>query len=135
MAKTKPAWWNYVKKIIREYPKLQKEIMRPLEPKITSTIGTGGHGSGVNSPTEGCVIHNLPKQKQKKYDAIENAIEKTKQRYNITAADRLKVIDLVYWKETYTLAGAALQIHVHENTAGTYSADFIRLVAEELELP
>lgn len=136
MAAKKPraAWWGYVKAIISEYPKIKKEIETPLEPTITASIGGLGGGTPGGSPVERAVIHDVSPQKQKKYDAVEAAIQKTKAIYK-DYEDRLTVIELVYWKKTHKIPGAAMQIYVHPNTAGRFSSEFIRLVAEELELP
>lgn len=136
MAQKKPRapWWGYVKSIISEYPRIKKEIETPLEPTITANISEIGGGSGVSSPVERAVIHDVSPQKQKKYDAVETAIQKTKQLCK-DYEDRLTVIELVYWQKTHKIPGAAMQIYVHPNTAGRFSSEFIRLVAEELELP
>lgn len=149
----KPAWWNYVKKIIRQYPELKRKIDTPLEPRMSGNSGTayaaigpdgrieqrvsfeGRPSGGVSSPVERCVIHDLPPREQRRFDAVDNAIRRTKVIYPHDYKPRLRIIELVYFKGTRTLAGAAIEVGCHENTAGKYSADFIRLVAEELDLP
>lgn len=133
----KPEWWNYVKKIMRQYPQLKQKIETPLPPKMGGSSG-GGEGKpsgGVSSPVERCVIHDLPPKEQRRFDAVDNAIQRTKKIYPHDYKPRMMIIDLVYFSGTHTLAGAALKVGCHENTAGKYSADFIRLVAEELDLP
>lgn len=134
-AKNRQAWWNYIKQVIREYPALCKEADAPLEQRLTAVYGgIGGSAGAVSRPVENCVIHDLSKKKQRKLDAIETAIRKTQ--INYSDADlRLTVINLVYWKKTHTIAGAALKIPCHVTTAGRWQADFIWAVAEELELP
>lgn len=135
MGKRKP-YWNYVKSIIRQYPELKKELETPLDVRVTAVYDTvgGSHGSGTSDPTGKAVVHDLSKAKQRKYDAVENAIIKTKQ-INDNWQIRLKIIDLVYWRRTHTLAGAAQHEYVHMNTACRYQAEFIKIVAEELDLP
>ena len=137
MSNDKPAWWSYVKNIVRQYPELRKELNETLDPQITSKLSiTGGFGSGeTSSPVEQCVIHGLPPKKQIKYDAVENAIYKTMGYHPRDYTQRLKIIDLVYWKKTHTIAGASLKIPCHTNTGGLWQAEFIRLVADELDLP
>ena len=149
----RPAWWNYVKMIIRQYPELKRKIDTPLEPRMVGSIGTeyaaigpdgtieqrtsfeGRPSGGTSSPVERCVIHDLPRGEQRKYDAVEFAIRRTKEIYPHDCDSRLQIIDLVYFRGTHTLAGAAIKVGCHENTAGKYSADFIRMVAQALELP
>ena len=60
--------------------------------------------------------------------AVEAAIEETKQL--IDGAERLRLIDLVLWKRTHTLQGAAMVVYVSERTAQEWHRQFIYLVAE-----
>ena len=132
--KNRKPWWNYVRSIIREYPALKKERDTPLPPKTTQSFGSVGHGSGISDPTASAVIHDLPREKMRKLEAIEQAIAETKRVYDNWEI-RLKVVDYVYWRRTTTVYGAAQMVYVHENTASKFSSDFIRLVAKYLDLP
>lgn len=51
-----------------------------------------------------------------------------------TGADRLRVIDLVMWRQTHTLEGAAQEIPCSYETAKRYHGQFIRLVAANMGL-
>lgn len=66
---------------------------------------------------------------KKELEAVEAAIEETKQL--IDGAERLRLIDLVLWKRTHTLQGAALAVYVSERTAQEWHRQFIRLVAQK----
>lgn len=77
--------------------------------------------------TEDIAIRELPKINQREYDAVRKAIEKTEKLP--TGAERLQLIDLVFFRRTHTLDGAAMQIHCSYRTARRYHADFIVLVA------
>lgn len=151
--KNKEAWWNYVKNVIREYPALKQKLETPLEPRWGSSPGTPysiigpdgkiekglsfeGRSSGPpSSPVERCVIHDLPPKEQRRFDAVDNAIRRTKEMHPSDYKPRLAIIDLVYFKGTHTIAGAALKVGCHPNTAGAWQAEFIRMVADELDLP
>lgn len=63
--------------------------------------------------------------------AVRAAIEQTERTSN--GANRLKVIDMVFWKQTHTLEGAALQIPCHYETARHWHTDFIKAVAQNFE--
>ena len=63
--------------------------------------------------------------------AILKAIEETNKMD--TGKDRLRVIELVYFKGTKTLAGAALDVHCSERQVLRYHGDFIRLVAKNFK--
>lgn len=149
----KPAWWNYVKKVIREYPDLKKRLETPLEPRMGGNPGTryvtigpdgkreegvsfaGRPSGGVSSPVERCVIHDLPPKQQRRFDAVDNAIRRTQTLHPDDYKPRLSIIELVYFRGTHTIAGAAMKVGCHNNTAGKWQAEFIRLVADELDLP
>ena len=134
MGKAKEPYWSYVKSIIREYPQLEKEMKKPLEQRMSISFEAGGGGGKIGNPPQDCVIHDLPPKKQRKYDAITNAILKTRLKHPDNADERLKIIDLVYWKQSHTIEGAAMRIPCHRNAAGSWQGDFIKLVADELDL-
>ena len=46
-----------------------------------------------------------------------------------TGEARLAIIDLVYWRKSHRLYGAAMEIGYSEQQAKRYNAEFIRLVA------
>ncbi len=48
---------------------------------------------------------------------------------------RHKLIDLVYFRNRYTLSGAALQIPIGERTAQRWNAQLMELMAEQMDLP
>lgn len=127
-------YWNYVRSIIQQYPALKKERDTPLSPKITQSYGAIGHGSGISDPTANAVVHDLPREKMRKLEAIEQAMAETK-RVHDNWEIRLKIIEYVYWRRITTVYGAAQMVYVHENTASKYNSDFIRLVAKYLDLP
>ena len=65
-------------------------------------------------------------------EAVRAAVEATERLDN--GADRLMVVDLVFWSRTHTLEGAAMQVHVSLRTAQEYHRQFIRLVARNIGL-
>ena len=136
MGKSRKPWWNYVKYIIREYPELKREMETPRETRITSRIcGNGYGGEGNSSPVERAVIHDLSPQKQRKYDAVLWAIEQTKEQNKYDYDVRMKIIEMVYFQNKKTIVGAALAVGCATSTAGAWQGEFIRLVAEALDLP
>lgn len=64
----------------------------------------------------------------REYEAVQTAIEQTERMSN--GHNRLKVVELVFWKQTHYISGAALQIPCSEKTAKRYHADFIKAVAQ-----
>jgi hypothetical protein len=71
--------------------------------------------------------------------AVEEAIAETEQLVDGAKAaqgadhhaERLRLIDLVLWKRTHTLQGAAMAVYVSERTAQEWHRQFIRLVGQK----
>lgn len=127
MSKPRYDWWPYAKGMIRRYPQLAREYAALKEQSITAGASGMPGGSDISNPTERCALRELPRVRQREYDAVRRAIEET-QRYK-AGAERLKVIKMVLWDRSHTLAGAALCIPCHEQTAKQWHRDFVRLVA------
>lgn len=68
----------------------------------------------------------------KENEAVRAAVEQTEALPN--GAERLAVIDMVFWKQTHTLAGAALTIPCGERTARRWHTEFIKTVAKNYGL-
>lgn len=64
--------------------------------------------------------------------AVQRAIDQTMKMDN--GQDRLRVVDLVFFKQTHTLEGAALMVPCSYDTAQKYHAQFIKLVAKNYGL-
>ncbi len=127
MSKPRYHWWSYAKAMIRLYPELKREYDAIHTPQTTHSIENvcGGRGC-ISRSTEICALRQLPPARQREYDAVSKAIELTKKRQN--GDSRLTLIDMVYWKCSTNIAGAALRLFVDERTAKRYHGDFVRLV-------
>lgn len=65
----------------------------------------------------------------KERQAVQQAIDETENMEN--GKERLQVIELVFFRQTHTLEGAALMVPCHYKTAQKWHNDFIRLVASK----
>lgn len=110
MSRPRYDWWPYVKGMIRRYPALRERL------------------SGIPPPPPGTPARFLETNAQREYEAVRRAIEQTERYRN--GRDRLKVIDLVLWKQSHTIEGAAMQVPCSIATAKRYHGDFVRRVAE-----
>ena len=136
MRGTMPPWWTYVKHIIMEYPELCLELEELKQNRVIALYGIDCRSDGTTAlPVEKAALAELTPRKQKKYEAIQKAINLTYARFPENAEDRLKIIDAIYFTKEYNLSGAAVLIPCHINTAARWQGDFIRMVAEVLELP
>lgn len=68
----------------------------------------------------------------KEREAVGKAVKDTQRL--IDGKERLKLIDLVFWKKTKTLDGACLTCFVSKRTGRQWHTDFIRKVCENLDL-
>ena len=127
MSRPRYGWWNYVKYIIRRYPALKEEYAGMHEQSVTPNMSGMPCSGNASRGTEDIAIRELPPVKQREYEAVKKAIEATER---MTASlDRLKIIDLVFWKRSHTLDGAALAVPCSYMTARRYHSEFIMLVA------
>ena len=60
------------------------------------------------------------------FEAVKNAIYQTRMLRN--GEMRMEMIDLVFWKQSHTLSGAAMQFPFCEREVRQWHTDFIRLV-------
>ena len=132
MSKPRYKWWGYIKNVIRAYPGLQKEYNALHEQSITANNSGMPGGAGISRGVENVALREMPKPKQKEYDSVRKAIEVTE--YLKTGKERLNLIDLVFWKGSHTLSGAAMALNISYDTAIDYHGDFIMLVAWYKEL-
>lgn len=132
MSRSRYKWWGYVKNMIRAYPGLRKEYDDLHRQSITANMSGMPGGGAASRGTENIALKELPKAKQMEYDAVRKAIAVTEKMKN--GAERLKIINLVFWKNSHTLQGAAMAIPVSYETAVEYHRDFIMIAAYFREL-
>ena len=77
-------------------------------------------------------MNNATGTRGKEAAAVKAAIEETKGMN--AGADRLKVVDVVFWQRTHQLSGAAVQIPCSYETAARYHREFIYCVAKHYGL-
>ena len=128
MSNPRYGWWGYVKDIIRRYPELKMEYDALHAQSVTARCSGMPGGSGAGRAVEEVAIRELPTTKQREYEAVRRAIQITE--HMKTGRDRLMIIDLVFWKQTRNLEGAALLIGYSYDTAQKWHSQFIHEVAE-----
>lgn len=121
-------WWGYVKWVIRDQPEKRadlSELQRTMRGRAFSTVSQSNDpGRGV----EIAALRTLPGWAGVEFEAVERAIRLTRQRRDGEA--RLKLIELVYFRKSHSLTGAAIACYTSERTAKRWHSDFIKLVAE-----
>lgn len=127
MSKPRYGWWGYAKDMIRRYPGLKEEYANLHSSSVTADYSGMPRSGGESRALECLAIRELPRTQQREYEAVRRAVEVTERYRN--GRDRLKIIKLVLWDGSHTLAGAALTVPCHKDTAVQWHGDFIRLVA------
>ncbi len=127
MSKPRYKWWGYVKNVIRAYPGLKREYEALHEQAVTANVSGMPGGGGASRGTENIAIRELPYTRQREYEAVRRAVEYTKQ--IAAGADRLALVDMVFWKKSHTLSGAAYKLNLSYTTAQRYHGEFVIAVA------
>ena len=117
-----------MKGMIRRYPELKAEYADLHSQSVTPNYSGTPVSCVAGRATEEVAIRELPTTRQREYEAVSMAIAVTERMK--TGRYRLKVIDLVFWKRSHTLEGAAMMAHCSYDTAQNYHEDFIKLVAK-----
>jgi hypothetical protein len=129
MDRPRRGWWGYVKWVIRDQPEKRRELEA-----MRSTGGFASDGTPrateARRTTEDRALRGFTGQKAREYDAVEAAAAETRTYGN--GPLRLKFVDLVFWRRSHTLEGAAMVCHISRRTAIRYHGDFIRLVAAKM---
>ena len=132
MSRPRYRWWGYIKAVIRAYPELKKEYEELHEQSVTANMSGMPGGSGVSRGTEDIAVRELPYTKQREYEAVRLAIEQTKRLPN--GHLRLWIIDLVYWKKSHTVEGAAMKVGYGIDRGKQMHGEFVRQVAKNYGL-
>ncbi len=117
---------------LEHYREYKGEIQRYWDDMIPSatpkyTDGTGGGEVSRNAENTALHIALSPYivQTERSCKAIEYVLK------NADDLDR-KLVDLVYWKQAYTVNGAAQILHVNQSTAYRHINDILLKIALEL---
>ena len=128
MSRPRYDWWPYVKGMIRRYPELKADYADLHRQSLTADYSGMPKSGGPSRTAEAVAIRELPCARQREFEAVRRAVEATERMRG--GVDRLKIINLVFWKRSHTLEGAALTIPCHYKTAQKWHRDFIELVAK-----
>ena len=129
----KENWRERTKRIIEAYPALLREKAEVQAARITPAYNSMPGSNEASRTTEGTALQTLPPESQRMLDAVERAIATTGRYRN--SHHRLRVVDLVYWKRTHDLQGAAIMCHYSYDTVQEWNADFIELVDAYYRIP
>lgn len=126
MSKPRYWWWGAIQAALRLYPELRPRYDTP-DNRVTAQYTAQTSRSGAGRVVEQLAIERLSDGDYAVYRAISDAVRETARMG--TGDARLAIIDLVYWRRTRTLQGAALDVGYSYDRAREFHQEFIRLVA------
>ncbi len=129
MSKYRYWWWPNVQRALRTYPYLK--ALQQAAPDVVVTPSYSGmpHGGGDPRPTERSATHRRLSQREEEFvRAVDAALCEVSRWPDGQALIRL--IELVDFKRTHTIGGAAYRLHLSERTARRKHWRFVALVGE-----
>ena len=128
MSKPRYWWWGSIQNALRAYPRLKQQYEAPNVAVTARYVEDVGRNSAPGRTTETAALERLYDGDYKIYLAIAAAVKETERMTN--GRDRLRLIELVYWKRYWkTIEGAAYEVGYSKSRAEDFHGEFIRLVA------
>ena len=112
---------------LRIYPRLKRKQAEAAGQQITPDYGGVIVQHGASRTTEEAALRStLTADELRIIEAVEMAVAMQERQPN--GDDRLKMIRLVYWQRTHTLAGAALECHYSEEAVKRWNLEILTAV-------
>ena len=112
---------------LRVYPRLKRKQAEAAGQQITPDYGGVVVQHGASRTTEDAALRStLSADELRIIEAVEMAVAMQERQPN--GAERLKMIRLVYWQRTHTLAGAALECHYSEEAIWRWNNEIMTAV-------
>lgn len=131
MSKPRDNWRPWVINVLRDYYLFKRIEKEAHSIRVTAQYNKGRGGGGTSRTTEQAALRSgLTRQQERELNAVEKAIKTT--RRGSDGKIRMKVVELVYFRGTHTIEGAAQTVHVSYTTAWRWTDNFVRLVGKYL---
>lgn len=130
MSRYKHWWYPNVARALKAYPALilkKDEIRRN---SIIAKYSSDPRAGGATRSTEDVALRDLPPGEAAIVDAIAAALDEVSRRRD--GFEVVRLVDLVYFRRSHTIQGAAIATNLTEITARRKLGDFINLVAKKL---
>ena len=131
MGRKSNTWRQICRQAAYEYPALRAELRDLQSMSTTPSMSGMPMGGGEHRSTEDAALRQLPPERQRRHDAVERALAISE--HLTSGLSRVKLIDLVYFRRSYTVEGAAMQIPCSVQTAWTWNNDFLLLIWSRLK--
>ena len=125
-------WWRpTVERALKIYPYLKAAKMEAMAQTVTANDSAVPRGRAASRTTERAATRQFSKQEELLLNAVDRAIAEIS--HHRDGAEVLKVVKLVDFDRRYTIEGAAMELHMHRNTASSRRARFIDLVGKYMD--
>ena len=130
MSHYKHWWYPNISRALKAYPSLIAKKDELRKQNIIAKYSPDPRAGGTSRATENIALKDLPPAEAALVDAIESALDEISRRRDGEYIVRL--IDLVSFRQTHTIQGAAAVLNMSEKTARRRHGDFIILTARKL---
>lgn len=129
MATKNKHWWrSNVERALREYPALKERKKAIQSAALTPNYNPMPGRSEPSRLTENLAMRQLSEEEEKWISAIDKAREDMRQTSD--GEEIMMLVTMVFFKQTHTMTGAALERHVSLSTAQRRVGRFISAVAK-----
>lgn len=119
-------WRQQARRALRAYPRL-KAKEREIEQQITPVYGGATVQHGASRTTEDVALRSrITDSEWNMISAVELALNMQKHYPN--AAQRVKMVELVYFRGTHTIAGAAIECNYSEDALWRWNTEILTAV-------
>jgi len=124
-------WWRpNVERALKVYPFLKAKKADMQSGSSTANYSGMPRSGDVSRTTEQLATRQLSPQEEKLIDAVDRAIEEIRRHRD--GADVLRIVEMVDFKRSHTMDGAALAIHMHRVTASNKRTRFVDMVGKNM---
>ena len=131
MSRRSSTWRQAARQAAYDYPGLRAQLRDLQSMSVTPSLSGMPMGGGEHRSTEEAALRQLPPEDQRRLDAVAQAVEISG--HLTSGLARRKLIDLVYFRRSHTVEGAAMQIPCDVRTAKTWNSDFLLLIWSGLQ--
>lgn len=130
MSRYRHWWYPNIARELKAYPALlaKKDALRGQT--VIAKYSPDPKGGGASRSTENIALKDLPPREAASVDAISSALDEVARRKD--GGDIIKLVDMVYFRGSHTIQGAAIALNMTEITARRKNGDFITSVAKKL---
>lgn len=131
MGRRSNTWRAQARQAAYDYPDLRTALRDLQSMNITPSLSGMPGGGGEHRSTEDAALRQLPPDDQRRFDAVSQALSISE--HLTSGLSRVRMIELVYFRRSHTVEGAAMQIPCSAQTAWTWNNDFLLLIWSQLK--